>query len=73
MWDEHDKVVVPLSVLELKKQASALEPQVTLSEFADEHDVNWAQVPAFGNVVFDPGVKAHYPSDPLPKQASLAV
>ena len=73
MWDEHDKVVVPLIVLELKKQASVLVPQVKLSEFADAHDVNWEQVPTSGVDIFTPGVKAHYPSDPLPKHASLAV
>ena len=46
---------------------------MTLSELADAHDVKMAQVPTFGVVVFVPGVKAHYPSDPLPKHASLVV
>ena len=32
-----------------------------------------AQVPIFGIVVLLPGVKTHYPSNPPPKQASLAV
>ena len=36
-------------------------------------DANYAHVPIFGVVVFVPGVKAHAPSDPPPKQASLAV
>ena len=73
MCDEHDVVVVPLVVVELKKQASDLVPQATLSELADVHDVKIAQVPTFGVVVLVPGVKAHYPSDPPPKQASFAV
>ena len=73
MCDEHDDVVVPFVVVELKKQASVLDPQVTLSELADAHDVKMAQVPTFGVVVLVPGVKAHWPSDPPPKQASLAV
>ena len=73
MCDEHDDVVVPLVVVELKKQASVLDPHVTLSELADAHDVKMAQVPTFGVVVLVPGVKAHWPSDPPPKQASLAV
>ena len=73
MCDEHDVVVVPFVVVELKKQASDLEPHATLSELADVHDVKMAQVPTFGVVVLVPGVKAHYPSDPPPKQASLAV
>ena len=59
--------------MELKKQASALVPQVTLSEFADSHVEKWTQVPTFDVVIFASGVKAHYPSMPFPKQASLAV
>ena len=59
--------------MELKKQASDLEPHATLSELAVEHDVKAEQVPTFGVVVLVPGVKAHYPSDPPPKHASLAV
>ena len=50
---------MPLVVVELKKQASDLIPQVTLSELAEAHDVNWAQVPKFGVVELVPGVKAH--------------
>ena len=73
MCDEHEVVVVPFVVVELKKQASDLDPQATLSELADVHDVNRAHVPTFGVVVLVPGVKAHAPSDPPPKQASLAV
>ena len=57
----------------MKKQASFLEPHVALSELADEHDVNITHVPKFGVVVFVPGVKAHYPSDPPPKQDSFDV
>ena len=57
--DEHDVVVVPLVVVELKKQASDLVPQVTLSELAEAHDMNWAQVPKFGVVELVPDVKAH--------------
>ena len=38
--DEQEVVVVPFVVVELKKQASDLEPQATLSELADVHDVN---------------------------------
>ena len=52
--DERDKVVVSLIVLELKKQASVLVPQVKLSELADAQDVNWAQVPTYGVVIFAP-------------------
>ena len=59
MCDEHDDVVVPLAVVELKKHASVLDPQVTLSELADAQDVKMAHVPTFGVVVFVPGVKAH--------------
>ena len=40
MCEEHEVVVVPFVVVELKKQASDLEPQATLSELADVHDVN---------------------------------
>ena len=57
----------------MKKQASDLVPHATLSELADVHDVKVEQVPIFGVVALVPGVKAHYPSDPPPKQASLAV
>ena len=57
--DEHELVDVPFIVVELKKQASVLEPQMTLSELADAHDVNIAHVPTFGVVVLVPGVKAH--------------
>ena len=37
------------------------------------HYVNKAHVPTFGVVVFVPGVNAQAPSEPPPKQASLAV
>ena len=37
------------------------------------HWVKSAHVPTFGVVVFVPGVNAHAPSEPPPKQASLAV
>ena len=57
--DEHELVDVPFIVVELKKHVSVLDPQATLSEFADEHDVNWVQVPTFGVVVLVPAVKAH--------------
>ena len=46
---------------------------MTPSELAEAHDVKLAQVPIFGVVVLVPGVNAHYPSDPPPKHASLAV
>ena len=35
--------------------------------------MNNAHVPTFGVVEFDPGVKAHEPSEPPPEQDSLAV
>ena len=54
------------------KLHDGFELQATESLLASEHYENSLQVPTSGEVEFA-GVNAHYPSVPLPEQASLVV